>query len=134
LEHLFGEGVLLEQHLVIACLDQLDCLSVGSVVALVDTHDPPLGGEGFGEVMQFEVLVAWIGVSDIVVAFGFAVLCIDLPGTVVAQLIHEAVLHRWEHHIINAISISRHVVLFFNVRVYSTTDSHHPKELVYIIA
>jgi hypothetical protein len=84
--------------------------------------------------VQFEVFVAWIGVSHIIVALRFAVSRIDLPRAVVAEFIHEAILHSWKDHVINPVAVSSHIVFFFDVRVDPTTDTHHPQEFVDVVA
>jgi len=85
---------------------QLDGLSVGSLISFVDTNDPAFRGEGFSEVMEFKVFVARIGISNIVVTFRLAVLSINLPGAVIAEFVHQAVLHRGKDHIVDSVSIS----------------------------
>lgn len=111
---------------VVTCLYQLYCLSVCALVALIDSDNPPLGCKGFSEVVKFEVFVARVSVSYIVVTFGLAVGSIDLPGSVVAQFIHQTILHGGEHHVVDSVAVSGHVVLLFDVRVHSSTDTNHP--------
>lgn len=133
-QHITWKGLSGHVSLVISCLDKFNCLSVSSLISLVDTNYPTFRGECLGEVMQFEVFVAGVGISHVIVTFWFAVLGVNLPGTIVAEFVHEAVLHRGEDHIVNSVSISGDIVFFFNVRVNSSTDSHHPQKLIDIVS
>lgn len=119
---------------VVSGFDEFDCFTVGSLVAFVDTHDPTFGGKCFGEVVQFEVFVTGVGVSDVVVTFWLAVLGVNLPGAVVAEFVHEAVLHGGEHHVVDSVAVAGDVVFLLDVGVDSTSDPHHPEELVDIVA
>ena len=125
-DELVGECILVEIPFVISLLDEFNGLSVGAIVPLIDPDDQPLAGEGLSEVVQFEVLVSGIGVSNIVVALGFAVGGVDLPGAVVAELVHETVLHAGEDHVVDPVSVFRDVVLFVDMGVDAASDSHHP--------
>ncbi len=84
--------------------------------------------------MELEVLVAGVDVTNIIVSFGLAVSSVDLPGAVVAQLVHQAVLHGGEDKVVHSVTVLGNVVLLIDVGVHSTTDPHHPQELVDIVA
>lgn len=126
LQQLLRQFVRLKVPLVIPFFDQLDSLSVCPLISLVNPHNPPLTGECLSEIMQFEVLIAWIGVSDIIVSLWLTICGIDLPGAIVAQFVHEAILHSRENQIINPVSILRDVVFLIDMWVHSSSDSHHP--------
>lgn len=126
LQQLLRQFVRLKVPFVISFLDQLDSLSVSPLISLVNPHNPPLTGECLSEIMQLKVLIAWISVSDIIISLRLAVCGIDLPGTIVAQFVHEAVLHSREDQVINPVSILRDVVFLIDVWVHSSSNSHHP--------
>lgn len=134
LQQLLRQFLSLQVPLVIPFLDQLDSLSVSPLIPLVNPHNPPLTGERLSEIMQLEVFIAWIGVSDIIVALWLAVCGIDLPGTIVAEFIHEAVFHCREDQVIDSVAVLRDVILLVDVWVHSSSDSHHPEEFVDIVA
>lgn len=134
LEQTLRQFLRVEVSLVIAFLDQLDCLSVSPLVSLVDPHNPALTGERLSEIVQLEVLIAWVGVSDIIVPFRLAVSGVDFPSTVVAELIHEAVLHGRKDEVINPVSVLRNIIFLIDVGIYSSSDPHHPQEFVDIVA
>lgn len=83
--------------------------------------------------MQFEVFVSRIGISHIIVSLRLSVGGVDLPGTVVAELVHEAILHAGKDQVIDTIAIFGDVVFFVDMGVYTTTDTHHPQEFVDIV-
>lgn len=125
-DKLLRECILFKIPSVISFLDQLDGLPVSPLISLIDSDNPALAGEGLREVVQLEVLIPGISVSHIVVTFGLAVSRVHLPSAVVAQLVHQAVLHARQHQIVNPVTIFRNVVLFVYVRIYSTSNPHHP--------
>lgn len=84
--------------------------------------------------MQFEVFIARIGISHVIISLRLAVSGIDLPGAVVTKLVHETILHAGEDEVINTIAIFGDVVFLVDVGVNTTTDTHHPQEFVDIIS
>lgn len=133
-DKLLRQCILLKVPPVISLLDQLDGLAVGPLVPLINSDNPALAGEGLSEVVQFEVLISGISVSHIVVTLGLAVSRVHLPSAVVAELVHQAVLHAGQHQVVNPVTVFRHVVLLVDVRVYATSDSHHPQKFIDIVA
>jgi len=80
----FGQSLLINVFFVLSLFEELDGLSVCSLVAFIDSHNPSLAGESLCEIVQLEIFVSRVGVSDIIISFGFAVSSIYLPGSVIA--------------------------------------------------
>jgi hypothetical protein len=133
-EQLCRKSLLCKIPLVISSLNQLDSFPVSPLVSLVDPHNPPLGSEGFSEVVKLEIFVARVGISDIVIPFRFTVSSINFPSTVVTQFIHKTVLHGRKHHIVDSVPMPRYIIFLLDVRIDSSTDSHHPQKLIDIVA
>jgi hypothetical protein len=131
---LLWKPLLIQIALVIALLDQLDCLTVCPFVTFIDADNPPLAGKGLGKVVEFEVFVAGVGVPHIVVASWLAVSRIDFPSAVIAESIHKTVFHSGKDEVINSVAIFRDVVLLIDVGVDSSTDTHHPQKFVNIVS
>jgi hypothetical protein len=125
-QQVVGKLLGLEVTLVVSLFNQLNGLAVGSLVSLVDSNDPSLTGEGLSEVMKLEVFVARVDISDIIVSLWLAVCSIDLPGTIVAELIHETVLHGGEDEVVDSVAVLGDIVFLVNVGIDSTTNTHHP--------
>ncbi len=126
LDELVGEGFLVEVAAVVTLLDEFNGFAIGTLVTLVDTDDPTLTGECLSEVVQLEVLVAGIGISHVIIALRFAIGSVDFPCAVVAEFVHEAVLHAGKDHVVNTIAVLGDVIFFVDVGVDSTTNTHHP--------
>lgn len=133
LKHVAWKGFLRHVAFVVTSFDKFNGFSIGSLISLVNTHNPTLRSKGFSEVVQFKVFVSRICISNIIITFGFSILSIDLPGTIVTEFIHKTVLHRGKDHIINSVSISWYIVFFLDMRINTSTDSDHPQEFVDII-
>ena len=96
--------------------------------------------------LEFESLVADFSVSDCVPTSRLPLGCGNFIESVVAELIHEAVLHCWRGFRINAIHTIVIVVVLLNLgedASYTesyrdlknlTSDPDHPKELGDVIA
>jgi hypothetical protein len=126
LYHVFREAVLTKISLIVSGLDQFDSFSVCSDISPVDADDPSFRGERLCEIVQLEVFIPWISVSDVIISLWLAICGIHLPSAVVAEFVHQTILHGRQYHIIDAIAITRDVVFFLDVWVHATSDSHHP--------
>lgn len=120
--------------LIFSFLQNFDGLAVVTLLALEDTHDPLLAREGFREEVQLVVLETWVVVTHSIVTLGFSLSSVDLPSTVVRQPIHQRVAHGGGNRRIGTISHPSDVVFFLNVRIDSSTDPHHPQELIDIVS
>ena len=65
--------------------------------------------------LEFEALVANFSVSDCVPASWFPLGCGNLIKSVVAELVHEAVLHGWRGLRVNAVHAIVVVVILLNL-------------------
>jgi hypothetical protein len=128
-----GQLLRLEVSLVVSLFDKLNGLTISPLITPVDPYDPPFTSKCLSKVVEFEVLVAWVDVTDVVVSLWFAVSCIDFPGAVVAEFIHKAVLHGGQDEVIHSVAVLGDIVLFVYVGVHSTSNTHHPQELVDIV-
>ena len=125
-------------------------IAVCGLIDLVDANDPVGGGEGLSEVVELVVLVllnqsahyADDCPTDGVVAGFLVVASLYLPETVVAELVHEAVLHRVRHHIVHTV-LRPHSLLYLSlaivlalhdVRKDASADADHPEEFADVVA
>ena len=102
---------------VVSNFNQFDRLSVDSLVSFIDPHDPSITGESLSEIMHFEVLVTWIGVSDVIITSWYAIYIIDLPCAIIAEFVHQAILHTGINHVVNSEAISSNIILLLDLDV-----------------